>query len=1412
MPRLKLSPTLERIRAQRLADQEKNQKAKPAKAQAEADAPAPDQATADPAASAPAPASAAMPTDSAAPSVGDSPAASGWFAPDSPLLKPLPPSAPPELQSFFSGIPLGALGTGALLLAGAAGLGSSSKGGGPSGTGDVGAPALKAARLSEDGLQLTLSYNEAISSALPGKTSFTVSVDGVNVAVDTVARGSDASSVVLTLAKAATNAQLVRVNLAEGALIKDLAGNAAAGIRDLTPTDDKSPPALVSKSAVTGADASFVLLRYSEELKASAKPEVGDFTVKVNGSAAPLSAIDILGDTVRLTLASRIANPASATVQLSFIQPASGQALQDAAGNLAASINPAGGLSVDYSQDLTAPTLTVPTPTTLDSAGAWLLGLPSRVVRLSFNEALDLSSLPPASSLSVQLNSGGASQFIALSSLRISGGVLELTLAETVSPSQAGLRVSYTPPSSGAVLQDWAGNDVAAFDRSIATPDRVAPSLVSKRFTSSQALELTFSEALASQAPDKSQFTLTANGTTLKPTSLSVSGLTLTLNFGADIQTGKPASLNYAAPASDATPLNQALQDSAGNDLASFELALDSTAPRLTQATTSKDGLSISLTYDEALLSPSSSGTPAIPAVAATAFKVFRSQGSEVTVSNVSVFGTTVTLSLASALSASDTVSLFYVPPAASIGVANAALQDSSGNDAAALGSGVNGQVVKNDVGDVLAPLLSSARVITNAANSKVLLSYSEDLLATGTPASTAFTVLDLSNNAAVAVSGVEVLGREVFLLLAARLGTSSGVQVSYSAPGSSSGSNVPLKDLAGNVASSFSNVSASQTADSVMPSLLSAVSSADGNQIQLTFSEALDAGHVPALSSLSLTAGTAAVSISSLSIAGSTVTLSLGQRLHGLRDFLLSYTDPSSGDDRPALQDEAGNDVASFNAQAVTDLVDRNAPVYLGASLKAGNVLQLRFGEALGASLPDKAAFGVLNGSSALTVTGVQLSGGFVELSLAETLSSASGVSVSYTAPAASIATSNAALQDVYGNDVLSFSTGALDGTAPQLLSAVSSASGTQVLLTFNETLASTGAPLGAYRIVDASAADYSVSSASITGSVLTLNLASTLPSSGKVFLSYTAPDRNDSLSNSAIQDSTGNDAASIGSPTLLEVGNKVAPTLTRLGLDSQQSPLDAVVLRLSEAPSGAAPDKSAFSLSLAGVAQTIDSLSVSGNEVTLKLASALAAEGTLRLSYTPPASNALKDADANPLAAQSEVVLGQVKAGTAGADTLTGQASLNDYFLGSRGNDALSGLGGTDTFVWPDFGSSGPGGFAQTLKDFGFKKGSGTLQGSNEADLLDLRQLLDGYTSTSTASDFLRLAKTTDNKLILNIDHDGGTSFSTTATLLFDNVTVDSSNQLLAGGQFVATNNGNLTLDDALKHLITEQQLRVL
>jgi uncharacterized repeat protein (TIGR02059 family) len=881
------------------------------------------------------------------------------------LSKPMTEHSSSKAASWFGSVPTGAVLSGAAMTLMA--LQPKDKTGSTTAA-DTQAPSLSSAVINNStGNQLVLLYNESLSNVLPSTSTFQVLVDGVSTSVSSVARGSDLRSLILTLDTPVTSARQVTVSLSDGNAVKDLAGNTANNFRDQAVTvTDLVAPTLLSSQAITNNNQSVIVLRFSETLKSTTLLDPANFSISVAGVTQTITAQQVLGDSIRLTLASKITgtNP---NINLQYTPPTNTtKAVQDTAGNLAAVIGPVGGIVLSHSVDTTAPTLNTSAATERQV----------RVIQLTFNEALDASALPIPSSFTVNVANGGSTSSMAVSSLKLMGSVLELTLVTTVTDSQAGLRVSYTQPSTGDVLKDWAGNPVAAFDRSVSTVDAVAPNLLSSRFTSDRTLELTFNEDLAPLSALEGNWSLTANGgSQLKPSSITVSGKTLSLSFASSVQSGQAISLAYTAPALDATPLNRALQDTLGNDSPSFSRTLDSAGPTLSSAVTSSNGLQVWLNYNEALLAPNSSGTPVVPAVAASAFVVLRGDGSRINVSSVTISGAQVQLSLASVIQPADTISVIYNAPALNVGVGNAAVQDSSGNDAASLGSGVTGQAVIND---------------------------------------------------------------------------------------------------------------------------------------------------------------------------------------------------------------------AAF----------------------AGSTAQLKS------------------------------------------------------------------------------STSALN----------------QVVMQFNEV---------------------------ITGNLPTIE-AFTVKAGG------------------------------------------VTQTITGIARDTQD-----------------------------------------GSKLVLTLSGSVDDAGPLLLSYTPPGSAPLRGASGKTLGSISNQSLGELIVTVAGDDTKSGAANRVDYFLGSTGNDTLSGLGGADHFVWPDFGEAGPSGFTQTLTDFGFKKGSGSLQGLAEGDVLDLSQLLNGYTQANEAT-FLRAIKTADNKLLLQIDHDGGTTFTPTANVLFNNVTVTSTDQLQVNNLSIAHSvNGstnNLMLSNFVEHLRLEGQLTVL
>lgn len=93
---------------------------------------------------------------------------------------------------------------------------------------------------------------------------------------------------------------------------------------------------------------------------------------------------------------------------------------------------------------------------------------------------------------------------------------------------------------------------------------------------------------------------------------------------------------------------------------------------------------------------------------------------------------------------------------------------------------------------------------------------------------------------------------------------------------------------------------------------------SADGNKIILTYNEALQTSNTPLLSAFSIKVNGNSVTATGLTIQGDKVYLTLPSALLKSDDVVISYTDPTSGNDVKAIQDLAGNDAVSITNYSV--------------------------------------------------------------------------------------------------------------------------------------------------------------------------------------------------------------------------------------------------------------------------------------------------------------------------------------------------------------------------------------------------------------------------------------------------------------------------------------------------------------
>ena len=116
---------------------------------------------------------------------------------------------------------------------------------------------------------------------------------------------------------------------------------------------------------------------------------------------------------------------------------------------------------------------------------------------------------------------------------------------------------------------------------------------------------------------------------------------------------------------------------------------------------------------------------------------------------------------------------------------------------------------------------------------------------------------------------------------------------------------------------------------DTTPPTLSSATVNAAGTQISLVFDENL-ASATPGASAFSVTAAGSTVTVGGTSLSGATLSLTgLSPVIKVGQVVVVSYMDPTTGDDTVALQDATGNDVTSFTTgQGGVPAVTNNSTV----------------------------------------------------------------------------------------------------------------------------------------------------------------------------------------------------------------------------------------------------------------------------------------------------------------------------------------------------------------------------------------------------------------------------------------------------------------------------------------------------
>lgn len=392
----------------------------------------------------------------------------------------------------------------------------------------------------------------------------------------------------------------------------------------------------------------------------------------------------------------------------------------------------------------------------------------NRTIRLKYNESLNSSIALLTSSFGVTVNDENR----AIESVYIQGDSAYLVLSTGVAVGQI-VKVSYN--GGLRTIQDPSGNAASTFSSKQITNsiESSMPTPKDGRITG-RSVVLNFNDTLKSVSYyAHNQFSVTADGSSLGVNSISSSGNTVYLTLGSEASNGQNVRVSYYAG-------SYPLLNSYGQNIADFtdfniRNSNDTIAPVFQSAT--GGGTKIILNYNEGL------STTNLPLNSQFSVLVGSTPNY---VTNVSVSGTQVTLTLQTALTVNQNVTISYVPGSAGI-------SDLNGNRAAY----INLQPVSilENSGTTI-PEINSATV----SGDELTVTFAKNMQASGSLYANQFGVR--ADGSSLGVQSYYLSGNILKITLSSVVKTGQKVDLSYM-----SGTGT-IKDLSGNTLSSFSALS----------------------------------------------------------------------------------------------------------------------------------------------------------------------------------------------------------------------------------------------------------------------------------------------------------------------------------------------------------------------------------------------------------------------------------------------------------------------------------------------------------------------------------------------------------------------------------------------------------------------------
>ncbi|GGF87499.1 hypothetical protein GCM10010912_35970 [Paenibacillus albidus] len=416
------------------------------------------------------------------------------------------------------------------------------------------------------------------------------------------------------------------------------------------------------------------------------------------------------------------------------------------------------------------------------------------------------------------------------------------------------------------------------------------------------------------------------------------------------------------------------------------------------------------------------------------------------------------------------------------IDIAKGAFSDAS--DPLAVYDGLSGKTswsFKTVSLDKTAPSLTSTYLENNRT---IRLKYDETLSSSVGLLTSSFQVTVNDENRAI--DSTYIMGDSVYVVLGTGVAVGQVVKVTYT------GGLRSIQDASGNIASTFSLRSVSNTIESAFP--MPKDGRVSGRTVTLNFNDSLKGISPYAYSQFTVAADGYSLGVSEIRSSGSTVYLTLDSDAANGQAVRVSYFAGSY-----PLQNTLGQNISDFTDFYIRNSNDTIAPVFQSAT-GSGNKIVIAYNEGLATTgLPLNSQFSVLVGGTPNYVTNVAVSNSSVTLTLQTALAVTQNVTLSYVPGTAGIA-------DLNNNRAPYINLQPVTVSSSTSVSEISSATvnGDQLTVTFSKNMQTSSALHVNQFGVRADGSSVGVQSYSQSGNTLNLILSSVVKSGQTVDLSY--------------------------------------------------------------------------------------------------------------------------------------------------------------------------------------------------------------------------------------------------------------------------------------------------------------------